>query len=90
MRDMELKKNVKNGEPDPGCTPCPHFSPSPPPVEVRFILQFIYTYIVSMHKRITCPNLNDRGALVCSFFFFNVGITLTHIGDNLKKQNKPP
>lgn len=40
-----------------------------------------------MHKRIAQPNLNDRGALVGSFF--NVGNTLTHIGDNLPTQNKP-
>lgn len=72
---------------NPVVFPC--FSPSPPPVEVRFILQFIYTYIVSMHKGIAHPNLNDRGALVGSFFFFNVGITLIHIGDNLQTQNKP-
>lgn len=46
----------------------PCFSPSPPPVEVQFILQFIYTYIVSMHKRIARPNRNDRGAVVGSLF----------------------
>lgn len=90
VKDTELKNNVKiswvvNRNPVV-CFPC--FSPSPPPVEVHFILQFIYTYIVSMHKRIARPNLNDRGALVGSFFF-NVGITLTHIGDNLQTQNKP-
>ena len=49
----------------------PCFSPSPPPVEVQFILQFIYIYIVSMHKRIARPNRNDRGAVVGSLFSFS-------------------
>lgn len=53
------------------------FSPSPQPVEVQFILQFIYTYIVSMHKRIPHPTPNDRCDLVGCLF--NMWITLTHI-----------
>lgn len=85
---QRVKKNVNTTwKPKPSCLfPC--FSPSPPPVEVQFILQFIYTYIVSMHKRIPHPTPNDRGDLVGFLFFFNMGITLTHIEDNLQTQNK--
>ena len=78
IKDTELKKDVKISRMETKTQlflPC--FSPSPPPVEVQFILQFIYTYIVSMHKRIAHPNPNDRGAAVGSLFF-NMGITLTH------------
>lgn len=49
----------------------------------EFILQFIYTYIVSMHKRIAHPNPRTE-VLWLVLFFFNMGIILTHIGDNFK------
>lgn len=81
----DAKKNVLGNQNPVVFFPC--FSPSPP-VEVQFILQFIYTYIVSMHKRIAHPNPNDRGAWLV-LLFFNMGITLTHTEDNCQTQNKP-
>ena len=90
IKDTDVNINWTGNQKKPQMfRPC--FSPSPPPVEVQFILQFIYTYIVSMHKRIPRPNRNDRGAVVGSLFsfsssFFYMGITLTHIGDNLQTQ----
>lgn len=54
-RHVEVNRILINWmmmKPNPSCMFfSPFFSPSPPPLEVHFILQFIYIYIVFMHKK---------------------------------------
>lgn len=78
MKDTELVNNVKT-----------IWKPKPVLLSLflplsQFILPFIYTYFLSMqNKRIARHTPNNRGALV-EFNFFNMGITLPHIGRQIQ------